>query len=98
MKVFQHTARYDSLIAGYLEKQVGGDSKFPKMLSLQFERVEMLREAFRRTARDPAFLEAAEKLAIPINPMDGEALQAMIAEFATYPKALLDRTRATVAQ
>jgi phosphoribosylaminoimidazolecarboxamide formyltransferase/IMP cyclohydrolase len=43
MKVFQHTARYDSLIAGYLEKQVGGDSKFPKMLSLQFERVEMLR-------------------------------------------------------
>ena len=22
MKVFQHTARYDSLIAGYLEKQV----------------------------------------------------------------------------
>ena len=44
MKVFQHTARYDSLIAGYLEKQVqGGDGKFPKMLSLQFERVEMLR-------------------------------------------------------
>ena len=24
MKVFQHTARYDSLIAGYLEKQVQG--------------------------------------------------------------------------
>jgi phosphoribosylaminoimidazolecarboxamide formyltransferase/IMP cyclohydrolase len=44
MKVFQHTARYDSLIAGYLEKQAqGGDGKFPKMLSLQFERVEMLR-------------------------------------------------------
>jgi phosphoribosylaminoimidazolecarboxamide formyltransferase/IMP cyclohydrolase len=44
MKVFQHTARYDSLIAGYLEKQVqGGDSKFPPILSLQFERVETLR-------------------------------------------------------
>ncbi len=44
MKVFQHTARYDSLIAGYLEKQVqGGETKFPKMLSLQFERVETLR-------------------------------------------------------
>lgn len=50
MKVFQHTARYDSLIAGYLEKQVQSNerqasqaSKFPPMLSLQFERVETLR-------------------------------------------------------
>ena len=44
MKVFQHTARYDSLIAGYLEKQVqGAETKFPKMLSLQFERAEILR-------------------------------------------------------
>ena len=44
MKVFQHTARYDSLIAGYLDKQVpGNEVKFPKILSLQFERAEMLR-------------------------------------------------------
>ncbi len=44
MKVFQHTARYDSLIAGYLEKQVqGGEVKFPKILSLQFDLAETLR-------------------------------------------------------
>jgi phosphoribosylaminoimidazolecarboxamide formyltransferase/IMP cyclohydrolase len=44
MKVFQHTARYDSLIAGYLEKQAPGtEVKFPALLSLQFERVETLR-------------------------------------------------------
>jgi len=44
MKVFQHTARYDGLIAGYLEKQVQGDTvKFPKILSLQYELVEPLR-------------------------------------------------------
>lgn len=43
-KVFQHTARYDSLIAGYLEKQLqGSEGKFPAILSLQFERVETLR-------------------------------------------------------
>lgn len=43
-KVFQHTARYDSLIAGYLEKQTeGGEVKFPKLLSLQFELAETLR-------------------------------------------------------
>ncbi|MBH0177535.1 MAG: bifunctional phosphoribosylaminoimidazolecarboxamide formyltransferase/IMP cyclohydrolase [Nitrospira sp.] len=44
MKVFQHTARYDGLIAGYMEKQVqGGEMKFPKVLSLQFELTETLR-------------------------------------------------------
>jgi phosphoribosylaminoimidazolecarboxamide formyltransferase/IMP cyclohydrolase len=44
MKVFQHTARYDALIAGYLEKQTrGGEVKFPKTLSLQFELGETLR-------------------------------------------------------
>jgi phosphoribosylaminoimidazolecarboxamide formyltransferase/IMP cyclohydrolase len=44
MKVFQHTARYDSLIAGYLEKQVQtSETKFPAILSLQFERAETLR-------------------------------------------------------
>jgi len=47
MKVFQHTARYDSLIAGYLEKQVQGGqegaAKFPKIFSMQFELAETLR-------------------------------------------------------
>ena len=44
MKVFQHTARYDSVIAGYLEKQAPrGETKFPKLLSLQFELAETLR-------------------------------------------------------
>jgi phosphoribosylaminoimidazolecarboxamide formyltransferase/IMP cyclohydrolase len=44
MKVFQHTARYDSVIAGYLEKQVqGGEVKFPNILSLQYELAETLR-------------------------------------------------------
>ncbi len=42
MKVFQHTARYDALIASYLDKQ-GQGTKFPAVLSLQFERVETLR-------------------------------------------------------
>ncbi len=45
LKVFQHTARYDSVIAGYLERQVKGAeaAPFPSVLALQFERVEMLR-------------------------------------------------------
>jgi phosphoribosylaminoimidazolecarboxamide formyltransferase/IMP cyclohydrolase len=44
MKVFQHTARYDSIIAGYLERQMGGgEVKFPRILSLQYELAETLR-------------------------------------------------------
>jgi len=43
MKVFQHTARYDGVIAGYLERQIQGAAKFPKMLSLQYELAETLR-------------------------------------------------------
>jgi phosphoribosylaminoimidazolecarboxamide formyltransferase/IMP cyclohydrolase len=47
-KVFQHTARYDGLIASYLSKQVAGEAppaaeRFPDVLTLQFDRVEMLR-------------------------------------------------------
>ncbi len=44
LKVFQHTSRYDGLIASYLEKHAkGGEVKFPKILSLQFELAEPLR-------------------------------------------------------
>lgn len=44
-KVFQHTARYDSLIANYLAKQQAGAAglPFPPVLSLTFEKVETLR-------------------------------------------------------
>ncbi|BCA53445.1 Bifunctional purine biosynthesis protein PurH [Nitrospira sp. KM1] len=44
MKVFQHTSRYDGLIAGYLEKHHQGTAaKFPKVLTLQYELADTLR-------------------------------------------------------
>jgi phosphoribosylaminoimidazolecarboxamide formyltransferase/IMP cyclohydrolase len=43
-KVFQHTARYDAMIAGYLESQLGEHaSRLPSVLTLQFEKVQNLR-------------------------------------------------------
>ena len=42
-KVFQHTARYDSLIAGYLERQGPHAGRFPAVLSLHYERADLLR-------------------------------------------------------
>lgn len=44
-KVFQHTSRYDSIIAAYLAQQMADPDAvlFPSILSLQFELVDMLR-------------------------------------------------------
>lgn len=43
--VFLHTARYDSAISAWMEKQVPNDEKtrFPNILTLQFEKVQNLR-------------------------------------------------------
>ncbi len=42
-KVFQHTSRYDSLIAHYLNRQDDGADKFPARLSITYELAEILR-------------------------------------------------------
>ena len=44
-KVFDHTARYDSLIANYLTSQLAdiSEQKFPSLLCLSYEKVEDLR-------------------------------------------------------
>jgi tripartite-type tricarboxylate transporter receptor subunit TctC len=62
------------------------------------DQVAALRAAFMATARDPAFKAAADQLMIVLNPLAGKELQAMIAEFGTYPNALLERTRRLVGQ
>ncbi len=41
-KVFEHTASYDTLISGYLRKQIGKEL-FPNNLSLTFEKVQDMR-------------------------------------------------------
>jgi phosphoribosylaminoimidazolecarboxamide formyltransferase/IMP cyclohydrolase len=42
-KVFQHTSRYDGVIAGYLESQGATGVQFPSLLTLQFEKIQTLR-------------------------------------------------------
>lgn len=42
-KVYQHTSRYDGLIANYLGRQGETADKFPASLSLTYERAEILR-------------------------------------------------------
>ncbi len=43
-KVFQHTSRYDGMIAGYLDRQgAAGQPHFPSVLTLHFEKAQNLR-------------------------------------------------------
>jgi len=60
------------------------------------ERVKALRDAFMRMTGDEAFRAEAARIDIPLNPLAGDRLQAMIAELGEYPEALLERTRRAV--
>ena len=50
------------------------------------ERLALLRRAFMQTLKDPAFVAEAEKIKLEITPVDGEAVQNLVAEiYATPP-------------
>jgi tripartite-type tricarboxylate transporter receptor subunit TctC len=57
------------------------------------ERVRALRRAFDATMKDPAFVADAQKLQLELSPMTGEAMQALVADLATTPPAIVDRVR-----
>jgi hypothetical protein len=60
------------------------------------ERVMALRAAFLAMTQDPAFRAEAERLNIPLNPLSGERLQAMVTELGAYPESLFERVRQIV--
>jgi hypothetical protein len=61
------------------------------------ERVRALRRAFDATMKDPAFVADAQKLQLELSPMTGEAMQALVADLATTPPAIVDRVRKALA-
>ena len=62
-KVFQHTARYDGLIATYLEQQANQSQevRFPTVLSLQYEKIENLRYGENPHQQGAVYKETASK-------------------------------------
>lgn len=60
------------------------------------ERLAALRKAFDAMVVDEAFKAEMDKRNIPLNPMSGEKLQAMLMEISAYPEALFERTRQVV--
>ncbi|RMH37319.1 MAG: bifunctional phosphoribosylaminoimidazolecarboxamide formyltransferase/IMP cyclohydrolase PurH [Nitrospirae bacterium] len=95
-KVFQHTARYDSLIAAYFERQLAPSDRivFPSLLALHLEKVEDLRYgenphqqgAFYRdpTVREPSVARARQlhgKAMSFNNYLDASAALELVKEF-----------------
>src|SRR5713226_445584 len=60
------------------------------------ERVPALRRAFDATMKDPAFVAEAAKLQFEIDPLAGEAVQALVAQLAATPPAIVARVRAAL--
>jgi tripartite-type tricarboxylate transporter receptor subunit TctC len=60
------------------------------------ERAAALRRAFDATMRDEAFRAEAAKLAFDVDPLTGEALQALVGELARTPPAVIARVRAAL--
>ena len=61
------------------------------------ERVEALRKAFDATMKDPAFLAAAQKANMDLNPVSGERLQQIVSELFQTPPAAVARLKEILA-
>lgn len=60
-------------------------------------RVNALRQAFEATVKDAAFLADAARAKIDIDPLNGEAVQALVEEVAKTPADVVARVRAALA-
>lgn len=60
------------------------------------DRVAALRKAFDDVVEDPAYLAAARKVAMPVEPLPGAELQALVAQVAATSPAVVERARAAM--
>lgn len=57
------------------------------------DRIEILRKAFESLAKDPKFLETAQKRQLEVKPVSGARIQQMIAELYAAPKHIVERAK-----
>ena len=62
------------------------------------ERLAVLRKAFEDTMRDPEFLAEAEKAKLDIDPARHEQVEQLLAQFADYPKDVLEKAKQAIAR
>jgi hypothetical protein len=57
------------------------------------DRVALLRNAFNQSMKDPDLLAEAKSMRLEINPLDGAAVQQLLAKLYSQPDELVHRTR-----
>jgi tripartite-type tricarboxylate transporter receptor subunit TctC len=57
------------------------------------DRLDALRAAFAKTIADPAFIAALKAQGYPVDPIDGHAVEQIVARLYATPPAVLDRAR-----
>lgn len=62
------------------------------------DRVALLRKAYQETMSDPAFLADAERIGVPIHPVSGEELQAVVKRIAEMPPARIAAAKAALGE
>ena len=60
------------------------------------ERLAILRKAFQDTMRDPEFLAEAKKANLDIDPATHEQVAQLLAQFANYPKSVIEKAKAAI--
>jgi len=58
------------------------------------ERVQILRDAFMRTMKDPEFMAEAEKAKMSLDPVSGEELEKLVLEIFSTDRALISKLKA----
>lgn len=62
------------------------------------ERIEILRQAFAATVKDPAFIAEAKKLRLPVSPHTGDEAEKIIEQLYATPPAIIDAARKVAAE
>ena len=85
---FIKTAEQRAILRLVFARQVMG-RPFLAPPGVPAERLAVLRRAFMETMKDPAFLAEAEKIKLEITPVDGEAVQRLVAEIYATPREIV---------
>jgi tripartite-type tricarboxylate transporter receptor subunit TctC len=62
------------------------------------DRVKILREAYEKMLKDPAFLDDIKKKKFELEPMSGEELEVIVKEVMTQPPEIIERLKKLLAQ
>jgi hypothetical protein len=60
--------------------------------------VKVLREAYEKMLKDPAFLEDIKKKKFELDPISGEELEVIVKEVMTQPPEIIERLKRLLAQ